>query len=328
MSRTAVIAIGGNSLIPDQSRTAVSYQWDAVRQTCKHIVDLVEEGWQLLVTHGNGPQVGYILRRNELAAEKVHTTPLDLIVADTQGSIGYMLQQAIKNELFSRGIRKPVIAVITQVLVDSDDPAFENPLKPIGGFLTEEGARKFEETGWRVVEDAGRGWRRVVASPKPVRIIEEDVISQLVSNGAIVIAAGGGGIPVVHNHKGELRQLMGVPAVIDKDRASGLLASRVKADMFLISTSVPKVSVEFNTPQQRDLDRVTHDELKGYLEDGQFAPGSMKPKIEAILDFMENGGGQALVTNPSNLASALKGESGTWVEPNKEPLTSVGNDAS
>jgi carbamate kinase len=322
MSRTAVIAIGGNSLIPDRHHTDVSYQWEAVRQTSQQIADLVEEGWQLLVTHGNGPQVGYILRRNELAAGEVHTTPLDLIVADTQGSIGYMLQQAIKNELNSRGIDRPVVAVVTQVLVDSDDPAFSHPVKPIGGFLSEEGARHFEETGWRVVEDAGRGWRRVVASPKPIRVIEEDVISQLLGSGTVVIAAGGGGIPVVTNDKGELRQLMGVPAVIDKDWASGMLAGRLKADLLLISTSVEKVCLDFNTPRQKELDRVTPTQLKQYLADGQFAPGSMQPKIEAIVEFMEQGGAQALITDPDHLAQAFRGESGTWVYPDRTPPAS------
>ncbi|RMG99009.1 MAG: carbamate kinase [Chloroflexi bacterium] len=315
MSHTALVAIGGNSLITDKNHPDVPHQWDAVRETCRHLADMIEAGWRLVVTHGNGPQVGFILRRNELAAHEVHTTPLDLIVADTQGSIGYMLQQALGNELYSRGIDVPVVTVVTQVLVDEDDPAFENPSKPIGGFMTEEDARKFEADGWRVVEDAGRGWRRVVASPKPLRIIEEEAIRRLVDAGCVVIAAGGGGIPVVQNRKGELRELKGVYAVIDKDWASGLLASRLGADLFLISTGVEKVAINFNRPNQQNLDRVTAVSLAHYLEEGHFAPGSMKPKVEAVLAFLRQGGKQALITNPENIARALRHETGTWIVP-------------
>ncbi|MCA9962932.1 MAG: carbamate kinase, partial [Anaerolineales bacterium] len=188
MSRLALVAIGGNSLITDPKNPDIPHQWDAVRETCRHLADMVEQGWRLVITHGNGPQVGYILRRNELAAHEVHTTPLDLIVADTQGAIGYMLQQALRNELFSRGIRKPIVTLVTQVLVDKDDTAFQNPTKPIGSFMSQAEAQIFEKQGWQVMEDAGRGWRRVVASPEPLRIIEEDAILQLLNSGAIVIA--------------------------------------------------------------------------------------------------------------------------------------------
>ena len=212
-TKLAVVAVGGNSLITDKNNPDVPHQWDAVRETCRHLADMIEDGWTLVVTHGNGPQVGYILRRNELAAPEVHATPLDLIVADTQGSIGYMLQQALRNELGSRGVAKPVVSVITQVLVDKDDPGFQNPTKPIGSFLEEASAREFEKEGWQVVEDAGRGWRRVVASPIPLEVIEQDAIQSLVGNGDIVIAVGGGGIPVVQNPRGELRELSGVYAV-------------------------------------------------------------------------------------------------------------------
>lgn len=316
MSRTALVAIGGNSLITDSKHPDVPHQWDAVRETCRHLADMVEDGWRLVITHGNGPQVGYILRRNELAAHEVHTTPLDLIVADTQGSIGYMLQQALRNELFSRGKRRPVVSVVSQVLVKKDDPAFANPSKPIGGFMDEATARRFEAEGWQVVEDAGRGWRRVVASPQPLRIIEEDAISRLLQAGSIVIAVGGGGIPVVHNRRGELRELSGVFAVIDKDRASAILARQLQVDLFLISTGVEQVAINFNTPQQQNLDRVTPDQLRRYLADGHFAPGSMKPKIEAVLSYMDNGGRAALITNPDNIARALNRESGTWIEVN------------
>ena len=313
MSRTALVAIGGNSLITDKNNPDIPHQWDAVRETCRHLADMVEDGWRLIVTHGNGPQVGYILRRNELAAHEVHTTPLDLIVADTQGAIGYMLQQALSNELFSRNMDVPVVSVVTQVLVDGDDPAFEAPSKPIGGFMTEAQARLFEAQGWRVVEDAGRGWRRVVASPKPVRIIEEASIRHLVEAGGVVIAVGGGGIPVVENHKGELRETQGVMAVIDKDWASGLLAAHLEVDLLLISTGVPQVAIHFNTPQQKNLGEVTAVQLRQYLAEGHFAPGSMRPKVEAVLDFLDNGGKQALITSPAYIGQAMRKETGTWI---------------
>ena len=313
MSRTALVAIGGNSLITDQQNPDIPHQWDAVRETCRHLADMVEDGWRLIVTHGNGPQVGYILRRNELAAHEVHTTPLDLIVADTQGSIGYMLQQALSNELFSRNMDVPVASIVTQVLVDEHDPAFQSPSKPIGGFMTEAQAQLFAAQGWQVVEDAGRGWRRVVASPKPVRIIEEQSIRHLIAAGGVVIAVGGGGIPVVQNRKGELRETQGVMAVIDKDWASGLLAAQLGVDLLLISTGVPQVTIHFNTPQQEALGEITAVQLRQYLEEGHFAPGSMRPKIEAVLDFLDNGGKQALVTSPAYIGQAMRHETGTWI---------------
>jgi carbamate kinase len=314
--KLAVVAVGGNSLITDKHNPDVPHQWDAVRETCRHLADMVEDGWTLVVTHGNGPQVGYILRRNELAAHEVHPTPLDLIGADTQGSIGYMLQQALRNELNSRGIDRPVVSVVTQVLVDRDDPGFKNPTKPIGSFLSEETARQFEAEGWQVVEDAGRGWRRVVASPMPLEVIEQDAIQTLTAAGDIVIAVGGGGIPVVQNRKGELRELSGVYAVIDKDRASALLAQEIGADLLLISTAVEKVALNFGKPNQQWLDRITLAEAKQYLTEGiHFASGSMAPKIEAVVSFLENGGKQALITDPANIARALRGETGTYVIP-------------
>ncbi len=306
----AVVAIGGNSLIPDADHTAVRYQWDAVRETARHIAEMVAEGWKVIVTHGNGPQVGFILRRNELAAHEVHTTPLDLIVADTQGAIGYMLQQALDNEFRRLGVARQVITLVTQVLVDRDDPAFRAPSKPIGGFLTEEEAQRFAADGWPVVEDAGRGWRRVVASPRPVKIIEEEAIRTAAEAGWVVIAVGGGGIPVVRNRKGELR---GVAAVVDKDMASSLLARAVRADLFLISTGVEKVALFFNTPRQRDLDRVTVDELRRYMAEGHFAPGSMLPKIQAVLEYIEAGGPRAIITDPPNIVRALGGQTGTHI---------------
>lgn len=314
--KLAVVAVGGNSLITDKENPDVPHQWDAVRETCRNLADMIEDGWTLVITHGNGPQVGYILRRNELASPEVHATPLDVIVADTQGSIGYMLQQALRNELGSRGIRKPVVSVVTQVLVNENDPGFQDPTKPIGSFLDEEDAREFEKDGWQVVEDAGRGWRRVVASPMPLRVIEQDAIQSLTKAGDIVIAVGGGGIPVIQNQKGELRELSGVNAVIDKDRASALLAQEINADLLLISTAVEKVALNFGKENEEWLDQMTVAEAKQYLVDGtHFAPGSMAPKIEAIVGFLESGGKEALVTDPKNIARALRRETGTFISP-------------
>ena len=309
----AVIAVGGNSLIKDNDHPEVRHQWDAVRETAHHIAGIIESGWNAVVTHGNGPQVGFILRRNEVAAHEVHPTPLSLIVADTQGAIGYMLQQALNNEFHARGIPRSCLALITQVLVDRDDPAFKTPSKPIGGFMDETTARRFETEGWHVIEDAGRGWRRVIASPEPVEIIETKAIEQALSVGWTVVAVGGGGIPVVRNPAGELR---GVSAVIDKDRASSLLAVNISADLLLISTGVEKVSLNFGRPDQVDLDQMTMAEAERYLAEGQFAPGSMQPKIEGCLEFLRecsNPNASALITNPANLRRAVLGKTGTRI---------------
>jgi carbamate kinase len=306
---TAVVAIGGNSLIPDKAHPEIDYQWKAVHQTVKHLIDLVENGWNIIVSHGNGPQVGFILRRSELAEAEVHTIGLDIISSDTQGSIGYMIQLTIDNELMNRGIDRKAVTIVTQVLVDKDDPGFQNPTKPIGAFLTEERAAAFEEQGWRVIEDSGRGYRRVISSPIPLEIVEEEAIVAMNQLGWIVIAVGGGGIPVVRNEKGELRAAP--PSVIDKDRASALLANHVDADMLLISTAVEKVAINFGKPNEQWLDHMNVAEAKQYLAEGHFAPGSMKPKIEAMIEFLEQGGKRALITDPPNIARALKGETGT-----------------
>jgi carbamate kinase len=310
--KTAVVAIGGNSLIRDNTKREMKYQWDAVRETCGHIACMIKEGWRVVITHGNGPQVGFILRRAELAAHEVHTMSLDIIGADTQGSIGYMIQQALRNSLRVMGLSINVISLVTQTLVDKNDPAFAHPTKPIGGFLTEPEARKFEVDGWPIVEDAGRGWRRVVASPQPLEIVELDAIKLALQHDYVVVAAGGGGIPVIRNHKGELR---GAYAVIDKDWASSLLALGINADLFVISTGVEKVALNFNKPDQRWLDRVTLAEARQYIQEGQFAPGSMLPKVEAVVRFLERGGPQALITDPQNIARALRGETGTSFVP-------------
>lgn len=311
--KLVTIAIGGNSLITDPKQPDVPHQWDAVRETCEHIAAMIAEGWNVIITHGNGPQVGYILRRSEIAAKVgIHDVPLDLIVADTQGAIGYMLQQALDNSMRRLGINRTVLTVVTQVRVDPEDPAFQNPNKPIGSFMTEEEAYKYEAEGWNIMEDAGRGWRRVVASPKPLAIHEINAIRVLINNDYVVIAAGGGGVPVVRNQHGELR---GAYAVIDKDRASSLLAQTLRADLFIISTGVEKVALNFNKPNQQLLDTITLAEAQRYMAEGHFAAGSMLPKIEAAVEFIKMGGPQAIITDPPNLARALRGETGTRIVP-------------
>ncbi|GMQ94306.1 MAG: carbamate kinase [Acidimicrobiia bacterium] len=307
-----VIAIGGNSLIPDKDHRSVQDQYAAAAETDHHIAALVEQGWDVAISHGNGPQVGFILRRSELASSELHEIPLDYCGADTQGAIGYMLQQNLVNEFRQRGMDKSVVTVVTQVEVDAGDPAFVTPSKPIGSFMDEEESkRRRDEDGWDVLEDAGRGWRRVVASPQPMRIIELDVIRGLLDRGIVTIAVGGGGIPVVTNEYGDLE---GIAAVIDKDLASALLASQVGADLLLISTAVEQVALNFGTPEQRWVDRFTLDEVKQYLEEGgHFAEGSMAPKMRAVVQFLEAGGNEALITNPANLERAMADETGTRI---------------
>lgn len=314
--KVAVVAIGGNSLIKSSKHQTVEDQYQAVKETTYHIADMIEAGWNVAIGHGNGPQVGFILRRSEIAhkVEGMHEVPLDVCGADTQGAIGYALQQNLQNELYRRGIPKPVATVITQVLVDKDDPAFKAPSKPIGGFMDEEEAKKRQaELGWTVVEDAGRGWRRVVASPLPKEVVELESVKTLIDAGVIVVTVGGGGIPVIDVGNRELR---GVAAVIDKDYASSLLARLIKADLFLISTAVEKVALNFGTPNQKWIDRMTVSEAKQYLAEGfHFAKGSMAPKIQAIIWFLEAGGKQAIITNPENIGRALRGETGTLIVP-------------
>ncbi|HAL92065.1 MAG TPA: carbamate kinase [Verrucomicrobia bacterium] len=312
-SPLAVIAIGGNSLILDSKKITVMDQYRAASETSHHIAALVAAGYRVVVTHGNGPQVGFILLRSDLARNVLHEVPLDSCVADTQGALGYQIGQTLANELRHQGIQKPIATVVTQVLVDKNDKAFSNPTKPIGSFYTEAEAQKHKaDSGWILKEDAGRGWRRVVASPQPLRIVEEDTIRLLLEQDVVVIAVGGGGIPVRENEKGDLE---GCAAVIDKDLASCLLAKNLKADLFIISTGVDKVAVDFKKPTQRELDKLTVAEAKKYLAEGQFPAGSMGPKIEAAIDFLEHGGKEVIITQPHLLEDAIAGKNGTHLVP-------------
>ena len=312
--KIAVIAIGGNSLVKDKAHQSIEDQYQAIKETSFHIADMIEDGWTVAVGHGNGPQVGFVLRRSEIAhrVEGVHEVPLDVCGADTQGATGYGLQQNLYNEFLVRGIKKPVATIITQVEVDRQDPAFQNPIKPIGSFMEESEAmeRKAKE-GWDVVEDAGRGWRRVVPSPLPIRVVEEPAIKQLISGGICVITVGGGGIPVVADDAGALQ---GVAAVIDKDYASSLLGNSIGAELLIISTAVEKVALNFGKLNETWLDEITLDEAKAYLAEGtHFAKGSMAPKMQAVIWFLERGGKKAIITNPENIARALRGETGTTI---------------
>ncbi len=312
-NKVAVVAIGGNSLIKDKNNVTVESQYQAAKETTVHIADMIESGWTVAIGHGNGPQVGFILRRSEIAhkVEGMHEVPLEVCGADSQGAIGYALQQNLQNILQSRGIKKSVATVITQVRVDAEDDAFKKPTKPIGTFMEEDEAQdRVTKLGWDVVEDSGRGWRRVVPSPLPKEVVELSSVKQLIAAGHIVITVGGGGIPVVME-KGALK---GVAAVIDKDYASSLLAREINADLFIISTAVEKVALNFGKPDEKWLDRITLSEAKAYLAEGtHFAKGSMAPKIQAVIYFLEAGGKQALITNPENIGRALKGETGTWL---------------
>jgi len=314
MAKLAVVAIGGNSLIKDRMHQNVRDQYIAAQETSEHVTAMIEDGWDVIVGHGNGPQVGFILRRSELAAKELHRVPLDVCGADSQGAIGYALVQNLQNQLRRDERGKAVVAVVTQVEVAADDPAFQHPSKPIGSFMDEaEAAGRREHDGWDVVEDANRGWRRVVASPQPIRIVELGAIKTLVDAGAIVVAVGGGGIPVVADEWGDLH---GVEAVIDKDLACSLLARQLGADLLLITTGVEKVALNYGTPEQTWVDHLTLAEARKYLAEGKhFAQGSMAPKIQAIIEYLEGGGKRAIITDPAHVERALRGETGTTIVP-------------
>jgi carbamate kinase len=314
MSKLVIVAIGGNSLVRDNGRDSVQDQYEAVQETAVNIADMVQEGFNVVVTHGNGPQVGFGLRRSEISNEiaGMPDVPLVNCVADTQGGIGYQIQQALTNEFTKRGINKKVATIITQVEVDINDPNFQNPTKPVGSFFTLEQAEemKLEHPEWIFMEDSGRGYRRVVPSPKPIDIVEKEAIKSLVDAGYVVIAAGGGGIPVIKTRENEY---LGVDAVIDKDFATSLLAEQVNAETLIITTGVPKVCINFGKPNQLALEKITVEETKQYVLENHFAPGSMLPKIEASLSFLENGGKKVVITNPESLQDAINEKQGTHI---------------
>lgn len=313
MTKKAVVAIGGNSLIRDKEHKTIPDQYAATAETCRHIADMISQGWEVVITSGNGPQVGFILRRSELAEKELHPVPLDYCGADTQGAIGYMIQRAMYNEFQKRNMLKTAASIVTQVRVSKDDPAFENPAKPIGSFMDEKTAKEREENDkWAVKEDSGRGWRRVVASPIPKEIVELPAIKALIEAGIVVYAVGGGGIPVVADSEGNLE---GVAAVIDKDRASSLLATGLDADVLIISTAVEQVYLNFGKENQEAISKMDHLKAQQYLDAGHFAPGSMQPKVEACIEFIKNGGELAIITDPPNISRALRGETGTRIVP-------------
>ena len=327
MGKLVVVAIGGNSLIKENEHVTLASQYVAICETAKHIADLIQSGYDVVVSHGNGPQVGFMLRRSEIAAEfaGLHSVPLVNCDADTQGAIGYQIQQAMDNEFRTRALRddiackfyigdmlKTAVTVVTQIEVDDEDPAFKNPSKPIGSFLTREAMEKRQKKHPEriYIEDAGRGYRRVVPSPRPKMILEREAIEVLLKAGFCVIAGGGGGIPVI---KTKDNQWVGVDAVIDKDFATSLLATQLNADVLIISTGVKNVYVNFGKPNQKALDKITVAEAKKYIGEGQFAPGSMLPKIKAAIEFIENGGKTAIITDSANLRLAAEGNKGTHI---------------
>lgn len=306
----AVIAVGGNALIKDSAHQSWPDQVNASAEAMAHIVAVIEQGWDVVVTHGNGPQVGFLLRRTELAAGELHTVPLDVLGADTQGATGYMFTRLLHGQFVRRGLDRQAVSVVTQTVVDGADPAFGHPTKPVGSFMTAEQAKAHASAdGWTVVEDAGRGWRRVVPSPVPKRIVEIDAIAALVAAGYTVVAAGGGGIPVTEDGA----DYVGVEAVIDKDLSSAVLAGQLGARLLVISTAVDAVAIGFGTPDQRWLDRLTSEEALAYLAAGEFGAGSMAPKIQAAIDFVRAGGERAIITSPERIVEAIAGTAGTTI---------------
>ena len=304
-----VVAMGGHAFIqPGESGTHDEQSRNAVI-ICQQIMTLVERGYNLVITHGNGPQVGTLMRMSELAGEHVSPMPLDVLVAQTEGSLGYLLQQALLNELRRRHIRRFVVTVVTQVLVDAKDPAFQAPSKPVGSFLSEEEAkRRADELGWLVKEDPPRGWRRVVPSPTPIKVVQRNMVREAAESGHIVIAAGGGGIPIVRSSSGDY---VGIEGVVDKDLTSSVLATNVGADLLVILTAVDRVYRNFGQPNQMPLGAVTLSECERLMGEGHFPAGSMGPKVEAIHGFLQRGGARGLITSPERLPDALDGAAGT-----------------
>jgi len=308
MNKLAVVAFGGNALLKSGQKGTISEQESNVHETCSNLVDLIKSGYDIVIGHGNGPQVGNVLLQHE-GGEKVFGVPkmpIDIAVAETQGSIGYMIEQQMRNVLYEEDLERDIITIITQVLVDKDDVAFSNPTKPIGPYYTLEEANAIAaESGAKFQEDArGRGWRKVVASPRPVRINNRKSIEKLARDGQIVVAVGGGGIPVFYK---ESKKLEGIDAVIDKDLASSMLAAQIRADEFYILTDIPQVYINFNTPEQKALGRITVKEAKQYLEEGHFAEGSMAPKVRAAVEFVENGGKRCIITTANELGNPEAG---------------------
>ena len=316
MTKTMLLAVGGNSLIRAGEKGTVAEQLTNARRTAAEIVGLIRAGYRLVVTHGNGPQVGAALLRSERAASQVPGHPLDVCDACTQGEIGYLLEQALINELAVAGMHVPVVAVLTQCIVSTDDPAMSHPSKPIGPFYSRADAEERKrQLKWDIVEDASRGYRRIVPSPDPLEIVELEVIRDLVNDGVLVVACGGGGIPVVRSNGG----LAGIEAVIDKDRASAVLAAQLGVDLFLISTDTDFVYLDYKKPEQRPLSYVTASELVRHAQAGHFPPGNMGPKIESVLRFLNAGGKEAVITSCENLGRAVAGVAGTHIVPDRLP---------
>jgi carbamate kinase len=314
--RVALIAFGGNAMLPETGRGVQSEQIKSAEQAAKLMVHIVRKGYELIIVHGNGPQVGNLLIQMEEAVTKIPPYTLDVCDAMTEGSMGFMLERAITNELRRRSVDKDVATLVTSVLVDRDDPAFERPTKPVGPFYTEYRARQLrKEKAWTMVEDAGRGWRKVVSSPRPIDIVPHRIIRDLVQSGRVVIAAGGGGIPVILNGRGVYE---GVEAVIDKDHAASLMAREAGADLFIILTGTDRVYLDFGKPTQREVPVLTVAEAKRHLEEGQFPPGSMGPKIRAAIDYIEAGGREVLITSAAQLKAAFLRRSGTRIIPTEE----------
>ena len=312
MSKTALIAVGGNSLIRAGEKGTIAEQLSNARRTATAIVGLVRLGYRLIVTHGNGPQVGAQLLRSERAADVAYSQTLDVCGAASQGEIGYLLAQSLRNELSAAGFNLPVVSMVTQTLVSPDDPAFAHPSKPIGPFYSRSDAEEKKRLGWQIVEDASRGYRRVVASPEPTEILELEAIRDLVRDGVLVISTGGGGIPVVRDVDGSIH---GVDAVIDKDRASALLATALGVDLFVISTDTDYVYLNYKQKNQTPLEAVTSDEMRQHLQAGHFPPGNMGPKVESVLRFLAQGGKEAIITSFEQLEEAVAGRAGTRIMP-------------